>query len=129
MLHHAVERSIFGEILQTKSERRVPVFWCKVIKTVTSQYCRFLSAVGVVRYLKFREAKDYCLAQMTIGSKEVPVTVGTSTSHSTFLAGDLKDVGDCSMSIIETKTGKKLGGQAVLSIILANAKLVTACQI
>jgi hypothetical protein len=26
--HHAVERTIFGEIVQIKSERRVPVFRC-----------------------------------------------------------------------------------------------------
>jgi hypothetical protein len=50
--HHAVERTIFGEIVQIKSKWRVPVFGFKVIKTVMSQYCRFMSTGGVIRYLK-----------------------------------------------------------------------------
>jgi hypothetical protein len=44
--HNAMESIIFGEIMQIKSEYRVPVCRCKVIETVTSQYCRFLSANG-----------------------------------------------------------------------------------
>jgi len=37
--HHSVERTIFGEIVQIKTERRVPVYRCSVIETVISQYC------------------------------------------------------------------------------------------
>ncbi len=48
---------------------------------------------------------------LTIGNEEFPVTIGTSTSHSTFLAGDLTDAGDCSMGVTETKTDQKLGSQ------------------
>jgi hypothetical protein len=123
--HHAVERTIFGEIVQIKSERRVPVFRCRVVETVVSQYCGFLSAGGVTRYLKFREprrveAQDCRLAQtarrLTIGDKKFPVTIGTSTSHSSFLAGDLTDAGDCSTGVIKTKEGRKLGGQAAQAV-------------
>jgi len=53
--HHSVERTIFGKIVQIKTERRVPVYPCSVIETVITQYCGFLSAGGVPRYLKFRE--------------------------------------------------------------------------
>jgi hypothetical protein len=123
--HHAVERTIFGEIVKIKSERRVPVFRCKKIVTITSQYCGFLSAGGIVRYLKFLEPRrvevqDCCLAQMTgklaVGGKELPVTIGTSTSHSSFLAGDLTDAGDCSTGVIEMKMGEKLEGQATQAV-------------
>ncbi len=90
-----------------------------------SQYCGFLSAGGVTRYLKFREPRrvetqDCRLAQtagrLTIGDKEFPVTIGTSTSHSSFLAGDLTDAGDCNTGVVETKEGKKLGGQAAQAV-------------
>ena len=90
-----------------------------------SQYCGFLSAGGVTRYLKFREPRrvetqDCRLAQtagrLTIGDKEFPVTIGTSTSHSSFLAGDLTDTGDCSTGVVEMKEGKKLGGQAAQAV-------------
>jgi hypothetical protein len=51
--HHEVERTIFGEILQMKKDRTVPVFRCMVIESVMSQYCGFNSAGGVVRYITF----------------------------------------------------------------------------
>ena len=120
-----MERTIYGEIVQIKTERRVPVYRCAVIETVVSQYCGFLSAGGVVRYLKFREprrveAQDCRRARttgrLTIGGKEYQVTAGTTTSHSTFLAGDLTDTGDCSTGTMETVTGAKLGGQAAQAV-------------
>jgi hypothetical protein len=40
--HHAMDRMSFGEIVQIKSKRRVPVYQSKVIETVTSKDCRFL---------------------------------------------------------------------------------------
>ncbi len=39
--YHQVERIIFGEIVQIKSDRRLPGFRYWVIETVTSQYCGF----------------------------------------------------------------------------------------
>jgi hypothetical protein len=35
----------------------IPVFRCTVIETLVAQYCGMFSAVGVTRYLKFRELK------------------------------------------------------------------------
>ena len=118
---HAVERTIFGEIVQIKGERTVPIFRCRVIESIVSQYCGFLSAGGVTRYLKWREpraveAQDCRDAERTgklqVHDREFSVTPGTTTSHSMFLAGDLTDSGDCTTGVIETASGQKLGGQA-----------------
>jgi len=90
--HHMVECTIFGEIVQVKIESRASAFRCRVTETVTSQYCGFLSAGGVVRYLKFREQwHAQTTGKLTIGGKEF--TVGTTASYTTFLAGDLTDAG------------------------------------
>jgi hypothetical protein len=50
-----VETTIFGEIVQIKQDRMIPVFRCIVIETLVAQYCGMFSAAGVTRYLKFRE--------------------------------------------------------------------------
>jgi hypothetical protein len=50
--HHMVEWTIFGEIVQVKIESRASAFRCRETETVTTQYCGFLSAGGVARYLK-----------------------------------------------------------------------------
>ncbi len=39
MPYHTVKRTIFGEIVQIKSDRMVPVYRCKVKESVMSQYC------------------------------------------------------------------------------------------
>jgi hypothetical protein len=57
--HHKVERTIFGEIVKMKKDRTVPVCRCTVIGSVMSQYCRFNSAGGVVRYLTFRSQGEW----------------------------------------------------------------------
>ena len=49
---HEVERTIFGEIVQIKGERTVPIFRCRVTESIVSQYCGFLSAGGVSWFLK-----------------------------------------------------------------------------
>jgi hypothetical protein len=42
--HNMVERTIFGEIVQMNKNSTVPMFHCKVIESVMSQYCGFNSA-------------------------------------------------------------------------------------
>jgi hypothetical protein len=127
--HHTVERTIFGDIVQIKNKRRVPVVRCRVIETFTSLYCCFLSARGAIQFKKLREplrveVQDCGLAQttgkLTNGGKEFPVNVGTSTSHTAFLVGDLMDTGDCTTSIIKTRRCKKLGGQAAQAVYKVN---------
>ncbi len=123
--HHEVERTIFGEIVQMKKDRTVPVFRCTVIEFVMSQYCEFNSAGGVVRYITFREPRrveaQECRAvketgNMSVGGQEFKVTRGTTISHSTFLHGDLTDRSNCETGVLELPGGRKIGGQATQAI-------------
>jgi hypothetical protein len=41
-----VETTVYGEIVQIKQDRMIPVFRCVVIKTLVAQYCRMFSATG-----------------------------------------------------------------------------------
>jgi hypothetical protein len=102
--HHEVERTIFGERVQMKKDRTVPVFRCTVIESVMSQYCGFNLAGGVVRYLTFREPRrveaQECRAtkekgKMAVGCQEFRVTPDMNISHSTFLHGDFTDGSYC----------------------------------
>jgi hypothetical protein len=34
-----VKTTVYGEIVQIKQDRMIPVFWCIVVKTLVSQYC------------------------------------------------------------------------------------------
>ncbi len=46
--HHKVEQTIFGKIMQMKKNWTMPVFCCKVIKSMMNPYRWFHSARGVV---------------------------------------------------------------------------------
>jgi hypothetical protein len=48
-----VETMVYGEIVQIKQDRMIPVFQCIVIETIISQYCGMLLAAGVARYIRF----------------------------------------------------------------------------
>jgi hypothetical protein len=52
-----VETTVYGEIVQIKQERMIPVFRCVVIETLVAQYCGMFSAAGVKRYIRFRELR------------------------------------------------------------------------
>jgi hypothetical protein len=52
-----VETTVYGEIVQIKQDRMIPIFRCVVIETIVFQYCRHFSAAGVTRYIRFREPK------------------------------------------------------------------------
>ncbi len=55
--HHEMERTIYGEIVQMKRDRTVPVFCHTVIESMMSQYCGFNSVCGIVRYPSFWEPR------------------------------------------------------------------------
>jgi hypothetical protein len=48
-----VETTVYGEIVQIKQDRMIPVFRCMVVETLVAQYCRMFSAAGVTRYIRF----------------------------------------------------------------------------
>jgi hypothetical protein len=52
-----VETTVYGEIVQIKQDRMIPVFRCIVVETLVAQYCGMFSAAGVTRYIRFQELK------------------------------------------------------------------------
>jgi hypothetical protein len=48
-----VETTVYGEIVQIKQDRMIPVFRCVVVETLVAQYCGMFSAAGVTRYIRF----------------------------------------------------------------------------
>jgi hypothetical protein len=112
---------VYGEIIQIKQDRMIPVFRCTVIETLTAQHCGMFSHFGVTRYLKFRELKLMeaweCRKARTSGSilinrHPVDGKVGATVSHTMFLAGDLDDEDNCEVGTVTTSDGKTLKGMA-----------------
>ncbi len=52
---HAIERELYGEIVQIKKERLVQVTRCTATETVTTQHCGWQSHAGPGRYAKFHD--------------------------------------------------------------------------
>ncbi len=83
--------------------------------------------------MKFREQQQaearYCrLARTTerlpIGDKEFQLTPGTTISHFTFLAGDLTDMGDCSLGVMDMARARSWVAQAVYEIGISQINLL-----
>ncbi len=52
---HAIERELYGEIVQIKKERLVQVTRCMATETITTQHCGWQSHAGPGRYAKFHD--------------------------------------------------------------------------
>jgi hypothetical protein len=116
-----VETTVFGEIVQLKQDRMIPVFRCTVIETLVAQYCGMFSAAGMTRYLKFRELKPLeaweCRkarrnGQLLINGRSVAGKIGATVSHTMFLSGNLDDRSNCEVGMVTLQSGKVLGGMA-----------------
>jgi hypothetical protein len=86
-----VETTVYGEIVQIKQDRMIPVFRCIVIETLISQYCGMFSAAGVTRYIRFRELKPLeawdCHqarknGKIVINGRTLEGKIGATASHS-----------------------------------------------
>jgi hypothetical protein len=95
-----VETTVYGEIVQIKQDRMIPVFRCIVVETLISQYCGMFSAAGVTRYIRFRELKPLeaweCRqarrsSKIVINRRTLEGKIGATASHSMYLAGGLDD--------------------------------------
>jgi hypothetical protein len=115
-----VETTVYGEIVQIKQDRMIPVFRCMVIETLVAQYCGMFSAAGVKRYIRFREPRpleawECRLArlngQIHINGEVLKGKAGATVSHTTFLAGGLDDESRCEVGIVTLPNGKVLNGQ------------------
>jgi hypothetical protein len=115
-----VETTVYGEIVQIKQDRMIPVFRCIVVETLVAQYCGMFSAAGVTRYIRFREPKPLeaweCRqarlnGQIIINERTVKGKIGATASHSMYLAGGLDDESRCEVGIVTLPDGRVLGGQ------------------
>jgi hypothetical protein len=95
-----VETTVYGEIVQIKQDRMIPVFRCIVIETLISQYCGMFSAAGVTRYIRFREPRApeawECrqarrISKIVINGRTFEGKIWATASHSMYLAGRLDD--------------------------------------
>ncbi len=115
-----VETTVYGEIVQIKQDRMIPVFRCIVVETLVAQYCSMFSAAGVTRYIRFRELKPLeawecwqarLSSQIIINGRTVKGKIGATASHSMYLAGGLDDESRCEVGIVTLPDGKVLNGQ------------------
>ncbi len=109
---------VYGEIVQIKQDRMIPVFWCIVIETLISQYCGMFSAAGVAGYIRFWELRALeaweCRqarksSKIVINGRTLEGKIGATDSHSMCLAGGLDA---CEVGIVTFPDGKTLNGQA-----------------
>jgi hypothetical protein len=116
-----VETTVYGEIVQIKQDRMIPIFRCIVVETLISQYCGMFSAAGVTRYMRFRELKPIeaweCRqarrsGKIVINGRTLEGKIGATASHSMYLAGGLDDDSRCEVGIVTLTDGKALDGQA-----------------
>ncbi len=115
-----VKTTVYGEIVQIKQDRMIPVFRCIVVETLVAQYCGMFSAAGVTRYIRFRELKPLeawecrqarISGQIIINGRTVKGKIGATASHSMYLAGGLDDDNRCEVGIVTLPDGKVLNGQ------------------
>jgi hypothetical protein len=120
-----VETTVYGEIVQIKQDRMIPVFRCIVVETLVAQYCSMFSAAGVTRYIRFRELKPLeawecqqarLSGQIIINGRTVKGKIGATASHSMYLAGGLDDESRCEVGIVTLPDGKVLNGQVAQSL-------------
>ncbi len=116
-----VETTVYGEIVQIKQDRMIPVFWCIVIETLISQYCGMFSVAGVARYIRFRELRALEAwesrqarksGKIVINGRTLEGKIEVTASHSMYLASGLDDQSRCEVGIVTFPDGKTLDGQA-----------------
>jgi hypothetical protein len=116
-----VETMVYGEIIQIKQDRMIPVFRCVVVETLVAQYCGMFSAAGVTRYIRFRELKPLeaweCRqarrsSLILINGRTVKGKVGATASHTMFLSGSLNEDSRCEVGMVTLPDGKVLNGLA-----------------
>jgi hypothetical protein len=107
---HAIERELYGEIVQIKKERLVQVTRCSTTQTIKSTYCRFQSRSGPERYEKFHdpiviEPADCRLAAKTgrfkLNGKDYLFEMNVRRSVIVNLVGGLDNNGNCEVGLFE----------------------------
>jgi hypothetical protein len=107
---HAIERELYGEIVQIKKERLVQVTRCTATQTIKSVYCGFQSRSGLERYAKFHdpmviEPADCRMAAKTgrfkLNRKDYPFEMNVRRAIIVDLVGGLDKDGNCEVGLYE----------------------------
>ena len=107
---HAIERELYGEIVQIKKERLVQVTRCTATQTIKSVYCGFQSRSGPERYAKFHdpiiiEPADCRMAAKTgrfkLNGKDYPFEMNVRRAIIVDLVGGLDNDGNCEVGLYE----------------------------
>jgi len=107
---HAIERELYGEIVQIKKERLVQVTRCTATQTIKSVYCGFQSHSGPERYAKFHdpiviEPADCRQAAKTgrfkLNGKDYPFEMNIRRAIIVDLVGGLDNHGNCEVGLYE----------------------------
>jgi hypothetical protein len=121
---HAIERELFGEIVQIKKERLVQVTRCMASQTIKLAYCGFQSRSGMERYEKFFELiviepADCWLAAKTVRFKlnrrDYMFDMNVRLSVIVNLVGGLDNNGNCEVGLFEVN-GVPLKGQVATAM-------------
>jgi hypothetical protein len=107
---HAIERELYGEIIQIKKERLVQVTRCTATQTIKSVYCGFQSRSGPERYAQFHdpiviEQADCRMAAKTgrfkLNGKDYPFEMNVRRAIIVDLVGGLDNDGNCEVGLNE----------------------------
>ena len=107
---HAIERELYGEIVQTKKERLVQVTRCTATETIKTAHCGWQSHSGPERYAKFHdpitiEPADCRLAAKTgrfkLHGKEHPFEMNFRQGVTVDLVGGLDSYGNCRVGVFD----------------------------
>ncbi len=107
---HAIERELYGEIMQIKKERLVQVTRCTATETIKTAHCGWQSHSGPERYAKFHdpitiEPADCRQAAKTgrfkLNGKEHPFEMNVRQGVTVDLVGGLDNYGNCRVGVFD----------------------------
>ncbi|MFN9905363.1 MAG: hypothetical protein ACK56F_04460, partial [bacterium] len=107
---HAIERELYGEIVQIKKERLVQVTRCTATETIKTAHCGWQSHSGPERYAKFHdpitiEPADCRQAAKTgrfkLNGKEHPFEMNVRQGVTVDLVGGLDNYGNCRVGVFD----------------------------
>jgi hypothetical protein len=118
---HAIERELYGEIVQIKKERLVQVTRCTATETVVTRHCGWQSHSGPGRYAKFHDPITIEPAEcrqavktghLKLRGKDHPFEMNVRKGVSVELVGGLDEYGNCRVGVFHLD-GMRLEGQMV----------------
>jgi hypothetical protein len=95
-----IETAVYGEIVEMKQDRIIPIFRCHVIEMIISQHCGHRSSVGVTQFIRFRETKGMKASQNELERRHGgPHDTNDHRSHAVFLSGGMDSSSNCEAGV------------------------------